>query len=99
MVVCLTKADDLCPNPEPETCTICERRAHYPFLCWHGSKLIICRECCREVKRGLIADLLHLGAIADLHALGYYYETLARETKDYHEQRVLEFQARMKKRL
>jgi hypothetical protein len=60
-------------------CCVCgDKIHHFPFLHWHGSPIILCAGCCESIKRGLMADLIHVIAIKDLNELGYNDETLVR---------------------
>ena len=65
----VTAAADRC------VCSICDCKLYPPFLCW--TDLAICQDCCQKHKRGLMADIIHFAAIADLRDLGYY-ETFQR---------------------
>jgi hypothetical protein len=62
-------------------CTFCAAPLQYPFLHWHISDqnfVFLCGKCCLEIKRGLIADLIHLEAAKTLSQL-CPNETLSRE--------------------
>jgi hypothetical protein len=50
-------------------CNACGNPLHfYPFLEWRGAvDFYLCAECCREVKHGLIADLIQVAAIKEMH--------------------------------
>jgi hypothetical protein len=43
--------------------------------------MIICGGCCQKIKRGLMADLIHMTAIEDLKIAGYGFETFVRKSK------------------
>jgi hypothetical protein len=62
-----------------ECCLCADRVYRYPFLGW-SNQLIICAECCSVNKRGLIADLVHIAAIVELHKVDPEYngQTLVR---------------------
>ena len=65
---------------DKEECAICGRRLHYPFLEWRGEQTFhICERCCSNNKQGLMADLIYITAITDLHEIGYGSQTLTRE--------------------
>jgi hypothetical protein len=68
-----------CQNPNA-ACTICDGRLLPPFLEWHGMEadLFICTRCCRKYKNGLLADMVQVAAIADLHDFGYPTQTFTR---------------------
>jgi hypothetical protein len=57
-------------------CTFCNKPLSIPFIEWHS--VFICGPCCRTIKEGLTADLIHVAAIMDLRAVGYWSETFAR---------------------
>lgn len=68
-------------------CTMCDENLQPPFLHWDS--LFLCSKCCLKLRRdtagldnvfepGLAADLVHVAAIMELHALGYNHETLQR---------------------
>jgi hypothetical protein len=64
--------------PKDPTCWVCgDRLYHPPFVQWtvHGSsggeEMVICVDCCRSLRTGLAADMIHAVAIEDLRALGY----------------------------
>jgi hypothetical protein len=61
-------------------CLVCRSKIYrYPFLHW--DEILICGECCRSIKRGFIADLIHVTAIIDLKKIaGYSDETFVRKT-------------------
>lgn len=68
-------------SSKPDTvCIICTKKLSGPFVEWLGTDLFICAPCCRTIKKGLMADMVHAVAIADLHDLGYRGETLTRES-------------------
>jgi hypothetical protein len=53
--------------PKNPTCWVCgERLYHPPFVTWtvHGNSggedMVICAGCCRNLRDGLMADLIHL---------------------------------------
>jgi hypothetical protein len=62
--------------PTNETkCVACGGPLHFPFLCWRdeggGTDICICGRCCQRIKRGFIADLIHVTAAMDIRDLGY----------------------------
>lgn len=61
-------------------CAVCGERLRYPFLSWHYSEIRICVACCKEIKNGLSADLVHAAAICELRKTGYQRDTLIRST-------------------
>jgi hypothetical protein len=77
--------------PKNPTCWVCgERLYHPPFVTWtvHGNSggedMVICAGCCRNLRDGLMADLIHLLAIVDLRAVATHYNnfTLVRTHQD-----------------
>jgi hypothetical protein len=69
-------------NKNAKLCTLCNGVLHYPFLEWE-SKLFLCSRCCKKIKRGLTADLIHINAILDLRAEGYN-SLLVRQSEERH---------------
>lgn len=68
-------------SSKPDTvCIICKEKLWGAFVEWHGTDLFICAPCCRKIKNGLMADMVHAAAIADLRDLGYHGQTLKRES-------------------
>jgi hypothetical protein len=64
-----------------ETCSNCGGKLHFPYLEWHGKgKVAFCMRCCHKIKRGLVADLVHMDAMFELRAAGYNY-LLVRENE------------------
>lgn len=64
-----------------DRCRLCDGELAPPFLAW-------CGPCCRQIKRGLSSDLVHVAAIVELQMLGYPATTLDRrsvEEVDYEE--------------
>jgi hypothetical protein len=68
MAVVTCKADAYYA-PVGARCTFCGHRSYPPFITWAGSRLedefhpgpvIICNDCCREYKRGLMRDLVEV---------------------------------------
>jgi len=72
-----------------DRCSLCDGELASPFLAWGGhSAIFSCGPCCREIKRGLSSDLVHVADIVELHELGYPTTTLDRrsvEAVDYEE--------------
>jgi hypothetical protein len=69
-----------------EHCIVCGGSLHFPYLEWHGKKNIaFCMRCCKKIKRGLVADLIHINAILDLHAEGYNC-LLVRQSEGRHQE-------------
>ena len=53
-----------------EACNNCGEPLRYPFLEWRGERpFYLCGGCCAEIKRGMIADVIHLAAVSELQAL------------------------------
>jgi hypothetical protein len=57
-----------------ERCQLCGGWLQYPFLCWQGNTvkdgdINLCNRCCRKIKRGFTADLIHITATMDIHDL------------------------------
>jgi hypothetical protein len=75
--VVTNKEDDWFGAKETEKCATCEGHLHYPFLHWLPG-FCICGRCVQKIKRGLIADLIHVEAVMALNDLGYPQETFAR---------------------
>ena len=67
-----------CRKPETR-CFECHGHLGYPFVEWND--LFICAKCCRRIKNGLMADIVQVAAIAELHSLGYRGNTLVRTTE------------------
>ena len=73
--------------PDNPACTVCGEDVRPPFLYWscHGPKrppnggVIICSGCCRNLRTGLVADLIQVAAIADLQDV-YHNVTLVRSS-------------------
>jgi hypothetical protein len=64
-----------------EMCAMCRTPpTAYPYLLWADSAgfFVLCGECCHSIKHGLIADLIHIGAILDIRDCGYRDVTLDR---------------------
>jgi hypothetical protein len=82
MSIVNTKYDDVYGVvADHKCCDNCgERLYHYPFLYWSGvdDDILLCSECCKQIKRGLIADIIQLAAIAELRDIGYGVNTLVR---------------------
>jgi hypothetical protein len=75
-------------QPNEKRCFHCGGRLYAPFLHYAAkAHLCICLKCCRELKRGLTADLIHLSAIAELRDIGCGGETLTRKLRCNLEQR------------
>jgi len=72
-----------------DRCRLCDGELAPPFLAWCGqSAIVFCGPCCRQIKRGLSSDLVHVAAIVELQKLGYPTTTLDRrsvEEVDYEE--------------
>jgi hypothetical protein len=63
-------------------CAACQKPpTTYPYLFWSagGGDFVLCGECCHSLKRGLIADLIHIGAIMDMRDCGYRHFTLEKK--------------------
>ena len=58
-------------------CSECGEPLHYPFLHWNS--ILLCASCCQKIKRGFIADLIHVTAIKELMDIGYRDENLVRK--------------------
>ena len=75
MSVYTNKYDDLQgfgPGGHNErSCSICEEELRYPFLGWDaaGGGIFLCGDCCIRWRDGLIADLIHAAAAAELGRL------------------------------
>jgi hypothetical protein len=64
---------------KPDTkCTVCEEKLRVPFVEWLGAELFIWGNCCRKIKNGLMADMVHAAGIVELRALGYSDAVLTR---------------------
>lgn len=66
-------------------CSFCDTKLRPPFVVWDcmpssEADLLICGPCCRKIKNGLMADLVQVAAIAELHDLGYRGMTLDRRS-------------------
>ena len=62
-------------------CSACGEDLGFPYVRWLGHREInFCGKCCRNLKRGLVADLIQAAAIEDMQSLGYYNFTLLRGT-------------------
>jgi hypothetical protein len=60
-------------------CVVCQGTLQPPFLEWNESSgFCICRECCRTIKKGFMADLIQVSAIMELRDLGYLGSTFER---------------------
>ena len=46
-------------------CAICNGSLQYPFFAW-GPTFALCLRCAQTNKDGIMSDLIHLAAIADL---------------------------------
>jgi hypothetical protein len=80
MSVILSKENYLsCLKPETR-CFECHKGLGYPFVEWNS--LFICAKCCRKIKNGLMADIVQVAAVAELHSLGYRGQTLVRMSAD-----------------
>ncbi|SRR6266480_6287636 len=64
-------------------CADCgETLRRYPFLEWRCDvDFYLCADCCKRIKEGFIADLIHVVAIKDMQDLSAVYEgyTLVRK--------------------
>jgi hypothetical protein len=73
---------DTCYSNVGERCTFCNRKAAFPYVDWlpfgepyrdenpnSCGAIIICSDCCRELKRGLMADMVRVVAAADFRLL------------------------------
>ena len=87
MTVCNSEDDDLHdfkPGRHGNPCSCCGGMLQYPFLAWggEGEGFCLCSICCQRCRDGLIADLIHCAAIAEMQELpGDYYKhtTLVRK--------------------
>jgi hypothetical protein len=79
MTVVIGKHDCTAPSRHDHRCSLCEGYLHYPFLHW-SQEIFICGDCCRGIKRGLIADLIQIVAILELHDQGYHSMTFDRRS-------------------
>ena len=90
MTVILSMEGLLLDGYQPgDRCRLCDGELAPPFLSWCGhSAIFFCGPCCRQIKRGLSSDLVHVAAIVELQKLGYPTTTLDRrsvEGVDYEE--------------
>jgi hypothetical protein len=51
-----------------EYCTFCDGVLAYPFV-YYSPKVFICRECCRDDRKGLMADMVQVAAITEMNNL------------------------------
>ena len=66
-----------------DRCRLCDGELVPPFLAWCGpGAIFFCGPCCREIKRGLSSDLVHVAAIVELQELGYTTTTLDRRSAE-----------------
>ncbi len=65
---------------EIPNCCQCDDKLTYPFLHWHGTPIVLCADCCQRIKRGFVADLIHVCAIKELQDSGYGDHTFVRES-------------------
>lgn len=81
MSVIISEATDWWTTSYPDSkCCVCQGRLGFPRLDWKGSSLKICGRCCVKIKRGFIADLIHVAAIVELNDAGYPGQTLVRKS-------------------
>jgi recombinational DNA repair protein (RecF pathway) len=77
-----SEADDYSDGAmDREPCAVCGEKLSYPFLAWPregGPGVFICSRCCKKIKTGFTADLVHVAAISELHDLGYHQTILKR---------------------
>jgi hypothetical protein len=67
-------------SPAYPICSFCGDTCCPPFVHWHAQDdLFICSDCCRSLRRGLLADMIHVTAVSDLHNAGYHSQTLVRK--------------------
>jgi hypothetical protein len=85
MTVVLSRNDHWAPAKAK--CSVCgDSQYHPPYVYWNtfaseaecSGDLIFCPRCCRGLLHGLVADMIHAVAIADIRALGYHSFTLVR---------------------
>ena len=78
MSVILSRNCPFAPGAD-ERCTLCSERLSPPDVHWRGhTDLNLCHRCCADLKRGLVPDLIQVGAIEELWAAGCYGATLVR---------------------
>jgi hypothetical protein len=79
MSVVLTRHDWLHPGHDAR-CSVCDEGLWPPFVLWHAMhELYFCSRCCANLRTGLMADLIQVGAISELQQLGYGSTTLERK--------------------
>ena len=67
-------------NCKGKECSNCEEvLSGYPFLEWASGRILLCAACCKGLKQGFAADLIHIAAIRELHEVGYCWMTLIRK--------------------
>jgi hypothetical protein len=90
--------------PNNPKCSSCGKEPKGPFLYWNffqnqnlNTDLRLCGDCCIEIEKGLIADLIQLTAITRIRELypGTTLErTSSREIEEQHKDRELEWQVK-----
>ena len=76
MSVITSKSDEHYPARMGESIrTACSGKlVRYPFLYWSGGgdPVQLCDECCEGMRRGLVADIIHINAIRRMRRFSEY---------------------------
>lgn len=92
MTVITSEQDKSTLKVTEDHCTICRAELHPPFLEWVcKSSLYFCGACCRQIKDGMMADLIQVSAITELQAVGVKHgpfnnSTLIRQDTRHHDE-------------
>jgi hypothetical protein len=71
MTVVLSKTTSLYRIKPDAACTFCGGPLHAPFVEWRANPPVyICKCCCMTLGNGIMADIIHVRAIAELRRLG-----------------------------